>query len=59
MTRLEVVRQIIADCEADVTKREGQVFDGHTMAEYMGETLALIHALARVVESLLVEMGKT
>lgn len=54
MTRLEVVREIIADCDADVAKREGQEFNGRNVAEYFGETLALVQALARVVESILV-----
>lgn len=57
MTALEVVREIIADCEADVAKREGQEFTGRNVAEYFGETLAMIQALAKVVESILAKEG--
>jgi len=53
--RMDVVRMIIADCEADVEKREGQPFNGETVAAYFGETLAMVQALAKVVESMLTE----
>jgi hypothetical protein len=53
--RLEVVRMIVADAEADAAKLEKRPFDARNVAEVFGETLALIHGLAKVVESLLTE----
>jgi hypothetical protein len=55
MTPLEVVREIVADCERDAMKLDGRLFDARNVAEVFGETLAMVQALAKVVETLLPE----
>lgn len=46
---IEVCSTIASDAESDVTKYEGQPFNGKTMAAYQGEQNAMIQALANVL----------
>jgi hypothetical protein len=52
MTPQEVVREIIADCERDAAKLETRPFDARNVAEVFGETLAMVQALAKLIEPL-------
>lgn len=53
MTPLEVVREIATDCERDVIAMQGQPLTGPNVAKWFGETLAMIQALAKVIETML------
>lgn len=55
--RIEILNDIIIDSEADVSRFEGALFTGKSVAEYMGCQAAMIQALARVMKSM-IEMDK-
>ncbi len=51
--RREVLRMIREDCKADAKKWKGQELTGRNVATMHGETLAIIDALAHIVDSLI------
>lgn len=51
--KLANVRAVIQQCEEDAEALDGRPFDAKTVASIFGETLANIHALARIVEAML------
>jgi len=55
MTPIEVLQMIRADCEADAKRWEGQLMNGHAVAQIHGELLAMIMALSSVIEEHLTE----
>lgn len=57
---IEVMREIQTDMEADTRRREGQPFNGRTVAAALGELSATLSVLAHAVELLLTgELGDT
>ena len=52
-SRREALQLIREDCETDATKWEGREMTGRNVATIHGETLAMIEALAHIVDSLL------
>lgn len=53
---LEIVHDVRADCEADAEKIDRTPFTSRGLGERFGETLALIHGLAGVVEALVEQL---
>ena len=53
MTPVELARMIQDDCQEDARKWEGKPMTGHNLATMHGESLAMISALARLVEGIL------
>jgi len=49
-TDREIVREIIADAERDAEALDGMPFTGGTIGDQFGKTLAMIQALARIVD---------
>lgn len=47
---LEIIRDVKADCAADVDRREGQPLTGQNMGVWLGEMSGLIVGLANVLE---------
>ena len=54
----DVALEIATDAEALISEYEGKPFTGQTIAAEFGETLALIHVLARLVSELAMEVAK-
>lgn len=53
--RKAVLQELIADCERDVANMQGQPFTGVNVAKWFGETLVIVQALAKIVDTLVPE----
>lgn len=56
-TVAETMRQIQADCAEDAAALDGKPFNGRSVAETFGETLAMLKVVARCVEILAEKAG--
>lgn len=52
MTPREALAEIVADCERDVTNMDGKPLTGPNVAQWFAETLAMVQALAKLVDRL-------
>lgn len=50
---VSTLQEIAADMQADAVRFDGQPFNGRTVAEYLGYQGAAIAALARIIETLI------
>jgi len=55
--RLEVLNEIIIDCEKDVVDFDGREFNGKTLGKLHGILEAKIQALAKIIKTL-IEAGR-
>ena len=53
--QIKILKMIASDMEEDAKNFDGQPFNGKTVAEYFGNQGAAIAALARIVETALIE----
>jgi len=54
-SKIEILKMIEADMEADAKAFDGKPFNGKTVAEYFGNQGAAIAALAKIVRNILEE----
>lgn len=58
MTPREALAEIKADCARDVANMDGKPLTGRNVAQWFAETLAMISALAGIIDKLYAEQEK-